>query len=54
MIDIDAWLEEFCGRLDENFSGRIWFLGLQGSYARGEAKESSDIDITEAENQYEA
>ena len=45
MIDIDAWLEEFCGRLDENFSGRVWFLGLQGSYARGEAKESSDIDI---------
>ena len=45
MIDIDAWLEEFCGRLEENFSGRVWFLGLQGSYARGEAKESSDIDI---------
>ncbi len=45
MIDIDAWLETFCGRLDEKFSGRIWFLGLQGSYARGEAKDSSDIDI---------
>ena len=45
MIDIDAWLEVFCGRLDENFSGRVWFLGIQGSYARGEAKESSDIDI---------
>ena len=45
MIDIDAWLEEFCGRLDENFPGRVWFLGLQGSYARGEAKDSSDIDI---------
>ena len=44
MINIASWLEKFCGRLDEKFSGRICFLGLQGSYARGEAKESSDID----------
>lgn len=45
MIDIHAWLEAFCGRLEKTFSGRVWFTGLQGSYARGEAKDSSDIDI---------
>ncbi len=45
MIDIHAWLEVFCGRLEKTFSGRVWFTGLQGSYARGEAKDSSDIDI---------
>lgn len=45
MIDIAAWLETFSGRLELAFPGRIWFMGLQGSYARGEAKESSDIDI---------
>ncbi|MBQ3653581.1 MAG: nucleotidyltransferase domain-containing protein [Synergistaceae bacterium] len=45
MIDIHAWLEVFCGRLEKTFSGRVWFTGLQGSYARGEAKDTSDIDI---------
>ena len=24
---------------------RIWFLGLQGSYGRGEAGDQSDIDV---------
>ena len=45
MINIASWLEIFSGRLEANFPGRIWFMGLQGSYARGEAKDSSDIDI---------
>ncbi len=45
MIDIHAWLEVFCGQLEKTFSGRVWFTGLQGSYARGEAKDTSDIDI---------
>ncbi len=45
MIDTDSWLKIFSGRLEAEFSGRIWFIGLQGSYARGEAKETSDIDI---------
>ena len=45
MIDINAWLEAFSARLEAKFPGRIWFMGLQGSYVRGEAKESSDIDI---------
>ena len=45
MTDIHSWLEVFMGRLEERFHGRIWFAGLQGSYARGEAKETSDIDV---------
>ena len=45
MIDINSWLEIFSGRLEERFQGRMWFAGLQGSYARGEAKEASDIDV---------
>ena len=44
MINIDEWLEVFSARLDETFASRVWFMGLQGSYARGEAKETSDID----------
>ena len=45
MIDIDSWLKLFTERAEQNFPGRLHFLGLQGSYARGEAKDTSDIDI---------
>jgi hypothetical protein len=31
--------------LNETFANRVWFVGLQGSYGRGEATEASDIDI---------
>ena len=31
--------------LNETFANRVWFIGLQGSYGRGEATETSDIDI---------
>ncbi|MBR5280517.1 MAG: nucleotidyltransferase domain-containing protein [Clostridia bacterium] len=29
----------------EVFGDRVWFVGLQGCYARGEACEASDIDM---------
>lgn len=45
MIDIKNWIEIFVNRLEETFKKRIWFVGLQGSYARNEANENSDIDI---------
>ena len=45
MRNIDLWLTEFQTRLDETFGNRIFFLGLQGSYARGEATASSDLDV---------
>ena len=45
MVDINSWLEEFLQKLNEIFSSRVWFVGLQGSYGRGEATETSDIDV---------
>ena len=45
MIDITAWMENFLQALDKTFADRVWFVGLQGSYGRGEATEASDIDI---------
>ena len=45
MIDITNWLHSFQGKLHEVFDTRVWFVGLQGSYGRGEATETSDIDV---------
>ena len=45
MIDITAWMKNFLKSLNETFANRVWFVGLQGSYGRGEATETSDIDV---------
>ena len=45
MIDITVWMQNFLQTLNETFTNRVWFVGLQGSYGRGEATETSDIDI---------
>lgn len=45
MIDIATWMQNFLQTLNETFANRIWFVGLQGSYGRGEATETSDIDV---------
>ena len=45
MIDIAVWKGIFLKALNNTFADRVWFVGLQGSYARGEATESSDIDL---------
>ncbi len=45
MIDIQHWLKQFTDELEKTFRERIWFVGLQGSYGRGEATEQSDIDV---------
>lgn len=45
MTNINSWLKIFHEHLYAKFPGRIYFFGLQGSYARGEAKETSDIDV---------
>ena len=45
MIDITAWMQNFLQALNKAFADRVWFVGLQGSYGRGEATETSDIDI---------
>jgi predicted nucleotidyltransferase len=44
MINITAWMESFLRELNDTFGNRVWFVGLQGSYGRGEATEASDID----------
>ena len=45
MIDITVWMRNFLQALNETFRERVWFVGLQGSYGRGEARDTSDIDI---------
>ena len=45
MIDITTWMHSFLLALKEAFTNRVWFVGLQGSYGRCEATETSDIDI---------
>ena len=45
MIDITIWMQNFLQTLNETFENRTWFVGLQGSYGRGEATETSDIDV---------
>ena len=45
MIDITAWINNFLQEVNKTFGNRIWFVGLQGSYGRGEATETSDIDV---------
>ena len=41
MIDITAWMKSFLQTLNETFADRVWFVGLQGSYGRGEATETN-------------
>lgn len=45
MPDIDEWLQLYAAAVKRAFGGRIKFIGIQGSYARGEANENSDIDV---------
>ena len=45
MIDITVWMERFLQALSATFASRVWFVGLQGSYGRGEAGDASDIDV---------
>ena len=45
MIDITVWMKNFLQALNETFINRVWFVGLQGSFGRGEATATSDIDV---------
>lgn len=42
--EIDQWMSLLQDRLLETFGDRVVFIGLQGSHARGEATDVSDID----------
>lgn len=45
MFDAAAYLSEMEARLKERFGPRLAYIGLQGSYLRGEATDASDIDV---------
>ena len=45
MFDINVWLDIIIKKLQNEFEQRLLFVGLQGSYNRGEATQSSDIDL---------
>lgn len=53
MVDIEVWMGELAEKLTGRFGGRLLFLGLQGSYGRGEAGEDSDIDVVTVLNRVE-
>lgn len=45
VIDAATWMPAAVEALKHAFGARLRFVGLQGSYRRGEATEASDIDI---------
>ena len=45
MVDIKTWITSFTEKVEQTFPNRVWFIGMQGSYGRGEATETSDIDV---------
>lgn len=44
-ILIEEWKQQYCAAVQAVFGARVVFIGLQGSYGRGEATEHSDIDV---------
>ena len=45
MVNINSYIQQLISLLQDQFGSRLLYVGLQGSYLRGEAKDSSDIDI---------
>ena len=45
MLNITEWIDLYKETMQAEFGSRICFMGLQGSYARQEATEQSDIDM---------
>lgn len=44
-MNIDAWMKDLINQLKIEFKERLVLVGLQGSRARGEQREDSDIDV---------
>ena len=44
-FNVNDWINDLAKKLEKNFGNRLLFIGLQGSYRRGEAKPTSDIDV---------
>ena len=45
MFNLDTYIQNLISECKSAFGGRLLYMGLQGSYLRGEAHENSDIDI---------
>ena len=45
MVDIESYIGRLIVLLRDCFGARLTYVGLQGSYLRGEATDTSDIDI---------
>ncbi len=45
MFDLNTYLDNLIAACKDVFDTRLLYVGLQGSYLRGEATETSDIDI---------
>lgn len=44
MFKLEDWLAAWRAAVMNTFAGRVRFLGIQGSRARGEARDDSDVD----------
>ena len=45
MFDLNSYLRDLISCCQASFGDRLLYVGLQGSYLRGEAHEDSDIDV---------
>ena len=45
MFDLNKYLQDLISECKSAFGCRLLYVGLQGSYMRGEATDRSDIDI---------
>ena len=45
MFDLDKYLRDLVQNCRTVFGERLLYIGLQGSYLRGEDNENSDIDV---------
>lgn len=45
MLNADAYIAALIPLMQDTFAERLQYIGLQGSYLRGEATEESDLDI---------
>ena len=45
MVEIERYMQSLLEKMRSHFGERLRYMGLQGSYLRGEASEFSDIDV---------
>ena len=45
ILDLDSYINSLISNCRAVFGARLLYVGLQGSYLRGEANENSDIDV---------